>query len=69
MNILPSYETRFIKACEVNELLSYWRTARIPCPSSRYDRMLKAVEWFKKKHPEYSETAVYKDLCGLLENY
>jgi hypothetical protein len=63
--VVPPYETRFIKQCETGELLSMWRTARIPCPG-RHDQRLKAVEWFKEAHPEYSEGAIYKDLDGLL---
>jgi hypothetical protein len=64
--IMPPYRTRFIRKAEAGELLGLWRTAGIPCRDA-HERKCLAVKWFVEKYPMYTSTAVYKDLCGLLE--
>lgn len=66
MNVEPPYACRFIKQDQASELIQLYHTAKTAVGNKRYDRMLKAADWFVKDHPEYTTTAVYKDLDGLL---
>jgi len=68
--IEPAYAPRFIRPEQMNELVNYYHLARVPLSGTGrdtpYERMLQASKWFAKQHPEVSETAAYKDLCGQL---
>lgn len=68
----PEYQVRFINPEHAGELVNNYHTARTALSDkpveeqSRYHRKLLACRWFNQRHPEVSEAAAYKDLCGLL---
>lgn len=62
---------RFVTEAQVVELVHLYHLARVPLSgtpgyTSRYARIRQAVTWFVKDHPEYTDTAVYKDLDAAL---
>lgn len=67
--IAPQYEVRFIRPSQVHYVSMCWHASRA-YGSSRHERLLYVVRHFVRKFPEYEgrATAVYKDVCGLLEN-
>lgn len=61
------FKPRFIPEHLLGELSELWHTSSIPCGvGDRYARKLQTAKWFHDKYPEYSETAVYKDLDAML---
>jgi len=82
LGVAPQYVPRWLnkqQACDIVNLYHLARTALAGAPGTaqshiqslcmctRYDRMIWAVREFHKANPDISETAAYKDLCGLLE--
>jgi hypothetical protein len=72
MEVEPEYVCRWIKPEHQGEIVQAYHAARMAlsdkpyAEQSPYHRMLWASAQFHKTHPEVSETAAYKDLCGLL---
>jgi hypothetical protein len=66
---VESYQNRFVKDSQYGELINYYHLARSAGCHTKYDRMIKACQWFNEKHPEVSRTAAYKDLSANLEGY
>ena len=67
--IQDEYVPRFIKASQVREIVELYHIARTALsgkPCEPRDRMLWASKEFAAKYPDVTETAAYKDLCGLL---
>lgn len=73
----PANAFRFIPETFRSELLELWHISKGALSGekdemgrykseSSYHRKLYVVKWFNKKHPEYTSTAIYKDLDGLL---
>lgn len=58
--------TRFIKQELITELINLYHLGRSYCQGNNYEGRLQACRWFIKEHPEYSQSAVYKDLDYLL---
>lgn len=59
------FRPRFIAPGLLTELSNLWHTSRTAA-NTRYDRMIWTSKWFAKEHPEYTSTAVYKDLDAYL---
>lgn len=71
--VQPSYRLRFVTEAHGHELVNLYHLARTALSDrpyseqSPYHRMLWACRTFHRSHPEVSEGAAYKDLCGLLD--
>jgi hypothetical protein len=66
----PSYQMRFVPEADRNTLINLYHTAKTALAGgddSKHKRRIKAAEWYHKDHPEISQTAIYKDLCGITE--
>ena len=69
--VRPDYTLRWLtreQGYEIVNLYHLARTALSGHPCGRYERMQWASREFHKARPETSQTAAYKDLCGLLES-
>ncbi len=62
------YKFRFVSEHLTGELSQLWHTSKT-YSHKRYERLQWTTKWFHKKHPEYSSTAIYKDLTGMVEGY
>jgi hypothetical protein len=69
MQIQPKYCTRWIRQSETPYVTECWHASKA-YGTCRHERLLYVVRQFVRKYPEYDgrTTAVYKDICGLLEN-
>ena len=65
-----SYKLRFVYEELAVELSNLWHISNVPTSgvsgNRRYNRLLWTAKEFHKKHPEFSETAIYKDLDGMV---
>ena len=69
--VRPDYRPRWLTRDQGYEIVNLYHLARTALsgqPDGRYERMMWASREFHKAHPETSQTAAYKDLCGLLES-
>jgi hypothetical protein len=68
MMVEPLYEPRFIKDSEAKYVFECWHAARGVC-DTHMARLKYVVRHFIRKYPQYEgrSTAVYKDVCGLVE--
>lgn len=70
---LPEYVCRFIPHADRFKLVNLYhlaRTALCTLPiaeQSPWHRMRWSSEQYAKEHPGVSQTAAYKDLCGILD--
>lgn len=68
MKIADPYQLRFIRDDEAAYVSRCWLASRCYA-DTRNGRLLCVVRLFIRKYPQYKDrsTAVYKDVCGLLE--
>jgi hypothetical protein len=69
VKVQPDYLPRFVSWDQAIKLVNLYhiaRTALAGGDAGRHARMLWACSEFHKSHPEISQTAAYKDLCGML---
>lgn len=70
MDVAPVYALRWLTPAQGTEIVNLYhlaRTALAPANPTPHQRMVWASGAFHKANPAISETAAYKDLCGLLD--
>lgn len=68
MKIAEPYDLRFIRDSEAQYVSQCWHASR-GYADNRHGRLMYVVRQFIRKYPQYEDrrTAVYKDICGILE--
>lgn len=67
------FNPRFVKEEDMAELANLWHLSRVPTSGDKQsDKLYNRMQWtskeFAKAHPEYTPTAVYKDLDGFVRH-
>ena len=57
----------YLRDSEITELINLYHLAK-GYGTTRYERMLKAADWFAREHPECSSTRAYKELVAATRN-
>lgn len=62
---------RFVPERCLAALSNMWHLSRVPHGSDRHKRLCWTADEFAKENPDLklSSTAVYKDLCNMVEGY